>query len=176
MDTLNRAKSIIGWMSDAELEILARFAKQSKSIFEIGCYFGRSTRALADNTSGIVHAIDSWEVTNYNDDGNPSFDSNIITYNVFRCNLNDHIQSKKVIINPVNWEDFCCPIMADFIFIDGDHRYKNVRHDIIKALDYVSNNGIIAGHDYNWPGVKRAVDEILHTVNVQESIWWTQKS
>lgn len=173
---LHRAKSIIGWMSDAELEILAMFAKDAKSIFEIGSYFGKSTRALADNTSGKVHAIDSWDVRNYAGDGNPAYDSDIVTYNVFRCNLNDHIESGKVIVNPVNWEDYHSDYKADFIFIDGDHKYKPVRRDIIKAFDYLEPNGILSGHDYNWPGVNKAVNEIIPAVNVQETIWWIRKS
>jgi hypothetical protein len=172
---ITKAKSIIGWMSEPELEILAKFAEQSKLIFEIGSYFGRSTRALADNTSGVVHAIDSWEATNYNGDGNPAYDSNIITYNVFRCNLWDHIQSCKVIVNPVNWEDYRSGLRPDLIFIDGDHRYEYVKHDIYKAFDYITSGGIVAGHDYNWPGVNRAVNEIFPKVNVKESIWWTLK-
>jgi hypothetical protein len=173
---LTKAKSIIGWMSEPELEILAQFAEQSKLIFEIGSYFGRSTRVLADNTSGQVHAIDSWEHTNYNGDGNPAYDSNIITYNVFRCNLDDHIRSGKVIVNPVNWEDFYSPFLVpDFIFIDGDHRYEHVKEDILKALDYMQKSGTISGHDYNWPGVNKAVNEVFKDVNVKESIWWTLK-
>ena len=173
---LHRAKSIIGWMSDAELEILAIFARESKSIFEIGCYFGKSTRALADNTRGKVHAIDSWEVINYAGDGNPAYDSNIITYNIFRCNLNDHIASGKLIVNPVNWEDYQSDYKADFIFIDGDHKYKAVKRDILKALNYLKPNGILSGHDYNWPGVNKAVNEIFPTISVKETIWWNQKS
>ena len=173
---LHRAKSLVGWMSDAELVILAEFARESKSVFEIGCYFGRSTRALADNCKGKVHAIDSWEVINRANDGNPAFDSNIITYNLFRCNLNDHIASGKLIVNPVNWEDYQSNYTADFIFLDGDHKYEAVKHDILKAFDYLEPNGILSGHDYNWPGVAKAVNEIFPVINVKESIWWIRKS
>lgn len=172
---LHRAKSIIGWMSDAELEVLATFAKESKSIFEIGCYFGRSTRALADNTSGKVHAIDSWDVENYAGNGNPAFSSNIMTYNVFRCNLNDHIASGKLIINSVNWEDYHSDYKSDFIFIDGDHRYEAVKRDILKAITYMKPGGILSGHDFDWPGVQKAVGEVLGKVYVKETIWWTQE-
>lgn len=169
---LHRSKSIIGWMNDAELELLASFAKHSKNIFEIGCYFGRSTRALADNTCGKVHAIDSWDVENYNGDGNPAFDSNIITYNIFRCNLNDHIASGKVVIHPYNWEDFIPNCLSDFIFIDGDHKYGAVKRDIKKAFEYLKAGGVLAGHDFNWPGVQRAVGEEIGQVYVKETIWW----
>lgn len=169
---LHRAKSIIGWMSDAELEVLAKFAKESKSIFEIGCYFGRSTRALLDNTSGKVHAIDSWDVQNYVGNGNPAYDSNMITYNVFICNLYDHYKSGKLVIHPYNWEDFIPKCQSDFIFIDGDHKYEAVKRDIRKAFEYLKAGGILAGHDFDWPGVQKAVGEEVGEVFVKGSIWW----
>jgi predicted O-methyltransferase YrrM len=47
----------------------------------------------------------------------------------------------------------------DFIYIDGDHSYKSVKQDISLWIGKLKKNGIMAGHDYNWPGVKQAVDE-----------------
>ena len=63
------------------------------------------------------------------------------------------------------------------VFIDGDHRYEEVKLDIIHALGLIRSGGIISGHDYShktWPGVKRAVDEVLGTVHHCDSIWWTK--
>lgn len=51
---------------------------------------------------------------------------------------------------------------VDFVFIDANHNYDPVRADIAAWLPKVRSGGIIAGHDYtawNWPGVKKAVDE-----------------
>lgn len=53
---------------------------------------------------------------------------------------------------------------ADLIFIDADHREEEVRADILKWIQYIRNEGIIAFHDYdhpNYPGVKIAVDELM---------------
>ncbi len=50
------------------------------------------------------------------------------------------------------------------IFIDADHREEEVRADILKWLQYVRKDGIMAFHDYdhpNYPGVKIAVDELM---------------
>ena len=56
----------------------------------------------------------------------------------------------------------------DFVYIDADHRYENVKQDIELWWPKIvsGNKGILMGHDYNgrgdrkfgW-GVKRAVDE-----------------
>src|SRR5215204_3575164 len=154
---LNRALNIRGWMTEAELDFLARTAHESKLIYEIGSYHGRSTRAMADNTSGVIHAIDPWNVPNFGGGTcvGIAFTTNPNDFNQFYCNLADVIE-KNIVIPEINtWADFIPPAEADFIFIDGDHRYESVRHDILKALRNIAPGGIIAGHDYheNWPGV-----------------------
>jgi predicted O-methyltransferase YrrM len=51
-----RALATDGWMSEAELFWLATQAQQHRRIVELGSFLGRSTRALADHTPGIVYA------------------------------------------------------------------------------------------------------------------------
>ena len=50
---------------------------------------------------------------------------------------------------------------CNFVFIDGDHNYKNVCEDIQLYLPKITKGGFIAGHDYNNDGVKRAVKDTL---------------
>jgi len=47
----------------------------------------------------------------------------------------------------------------DFVFIDALHTYDAVKADIRAWYPKVRPGGIVAGHDYNWPGVRQAVDE-----------------
>jgi predicted O-methyltransferase YrrM len=47
----------------------------------------------------------------------------------------------------------------DFLFIDADHTYEGCKQDIELWLPKVKTGGVIAGHDYDWAGVKQAVDE-----------------
>lgn len=49
----------------------------------------------------------------------------------------------------------------DFVFVDGDHSYEGCLADIRAWLPLVRDGGVIAGHDYDWPGVRRAVDEVF---------------
>lgn len=44
----------------------------------------------------------------------------------------------------------------DIIFIDGDHRGREVRKDIDSALEHLAENGIILVHDINPPNKKVA--------------------
>lgn len=61
----------------------------------------------------------------------------------------------------------------DMVFIDADHSTKNVIEDISLWLPKVKPGGIIAGDDYEWESVAKAVVSIFgeshHCCN---SIWW----
>lgn len=61
----------------------------------------------------------------------------------------------------------------DFVFIDADHAYENVKRDINAWLPKIKSGGILAGHDYisTHSGVKRAVDELFKDVQVRRSSW-----
>jgi predicted O-methyltransferase YrrM len=56
-------------------------------------------------------------------------------------------------------------------FIDGSHRYQDVKDDIIAWLPKVKKGGILAGHDYingNHPEVRIAADDVLGKENIIE--------
>ena len=53
----------------------------------------------------------------------------------------------------------------DFIFIDADHSYDGCRKDILHWIPKLKQTGWILGHDFSWPGVNRAVKELLSPVN-----------
>lgn len=49
----------------------------------------------------------------------------------------------------------------EFVYIDGCHEYECVIEDIKAWLPKIKKEGMFAGHDYDWPGVKQAVNEIF---------------
>lgn len=181
---LEKAYEIRGWMSGTELDWLARRARFARVIIEFGCYCGRSTRALADNTKALIFAVDPWESQYFDKDGKQIGILIGDSYEQFRTNLKEYIESGQLEMFRCRSEEF--PIIedsgyADFIFLDGDHRYEEVKKDLILAEKLAIHNGIISGHDYthsDWPGVKQAVDERygVENVNVIDSIWWVVKS
>jgi len=76
-------------------------------------------------------------------------------------------------------------LALDFVFIDADHFYENVKADVEAWWPKVREGGVMAGHDYDgmgdrrkgW-GVKRAVDEFFlgSEVHVEPGlVWWVQK-
>jgi hypothetical protein len=64
---------------------------------------------------------------------------------------------------------------VDFVFIDAAHDYDNVKADIQAWLPKVKSGGLLSGDDYIYfPGVKRAVTELLHGHRV-EGVYWTYR-
>lgn len=55
----------------------------------------------------------------------------------------------------------------DFVFIDAIHTYDAVMEDLHAWYPKVRKDGLIAGHDVSWSGVKEAVEQFLaHTGKV----------
>lgn len=162
--SLERARSIEGWMNDRELAWLAGAAARARVVIEVGSHKGRSTRALADHCPGIVYAVDPWE------DG--------AVYRAFRANLGDHIFTGRVIPCAAPFESIADALPeADLIFVDDDHDYALlVRHIALARGLAKKTEGVVAGHDYaqrKFPGVKRAVDEAFPAgVSRCSTIWW----
>jgi hypothetical protein len=72
----------------------------------------------------------------------------------------------------INFEDNS----LDFVFIDGDHSYDGCKGDICAWLRKVKSGGLISGHDINWPGVKRAVEEHFGKYDTApDHVWYVTK-
>lgn len=76
----------------------------------------------------------------------------------------------------------------DFVYIDGNHRYKYVLEDINLYYPLVKEGGLIAGHDFdessNENGVVQAVNEFFKDVQIYSQVcqddantkdWWVFK-
>lgn len=183
-EILNQAKSIQGWMSETELDWLATTAAKKSLIIEVGSWKGRSTKALAMATSGVVYAVDHWKGST----GSDSLTNQEVTergsetiFQLFQKNLAPEIALGKVIIVHSErllalqqLQTLLAGKKADLIFIDADHLYEMVQEDITNYLPLLAPNGILSGHDYSntWLGVKRAVDERFSgRIGVCDTIW-----
>jgi hypothetical protein len=61
----------------------------------------------------------------------------------------------------------------DFVLIDASHEYLDVKADIQAWLPKVKPGGMLAGDDINWPGVNRAVAELLPGHESHSGVYWT---
>lgn len=175
---ISKALSIAGWMGESELLWLAEQAQTHKIIVEIGSFLGRSTRALADNTSGLVFAVDDWHGPR---------DSHVeiwpshreCLFDLFVENM-DGLQGRLNVVRKDHGsiESADIPCSPDMVFIDGDHQQESVERDIAYWLARMPPGSLICGHDYDFTGVRAAVDKFFPNVLVAPytNIWFTETS
>jgi|SRR5215510_3720915 len=178
MINLTNAVNIKGYMMENELEWLARTARDSKCIVEIGTYYGRSARAMADNTKGRIYCIDPYPGVVFYQNGVGAISSGNYVYKQAQKLLADHIDSGKLVIHRGTVTDFPFDIEPDFIFIDGDHVPEAFKIDLEWGEKKIAFGGILSGHDYDnvgWPAVKELVDARFPTIGREGYIWWTRR-
>ena len=164
MADISKALLVEGWMTPDELYWLANHAAEHKVIVEFGCYYGRSTRALADHCPGTVYAVDNWEMLWEANKTFPAFQKNMV---------GTKARVVPVIANHAEIEHWIYkrPTMA---FIDGDHRYDYASRDIEFWKIWMAKPGLICGHDSGMTDVERAVGELLPNAKVapNTTIWY----
>jgi len=168
-----------GWFNFESLydDMVKRF---DKGLFvEVGCWKGRSTIYMADQIRGKkikFYAVDIWEPFRQED--------GILFHSPMEEFLRN-IEPVKDLITPIKgsshdvhsqFEDES----IDFLFIDANHDYEYCIKDIQLWYPKVKKGGVIAGHDYQFRGVKQAVDEFFGGRNdlryyLPTSSWFVDK-
>ena len=154
---LTEALRIPGFTNEHELRWLAERAKacDGGNIVEIGAWKGRSTRAMADNTTATIHAVDTWSGTPEDPHmrelaGKP--EDWLIEQ--FRTNIGaEHLATLHVRVCRGSSLDHARSAIGLFnmIFIDAAHDYQAVKDDILAWRPLLAPGGLLCGHDY-YPG------------------------
>ncbi len=164
--------TVKGWYAFEYLyNELVKHINRGAHFVEIGAYLGRSSIHLAYLSQKYdkdlrIDVIDIWE--NFEDSPreiNMAFrtseDPNVLykqfLTNVFKCKVAGQIHSMK--LPSIEAAELYEDNSIDIVFIDANHTYPEVMKDL-KAW-YPKVKSIIAGDDYNWTGVKEAVDEFF---------------
>lgn len=164
---------------------IARNPKISK-VAEVGVWKGHSISYLVQEMIAAgkkdiqLFAVDIWnEWEDLNGDPEQPYIYQIYNRVLEVTNTRPYIQDIKCRsdLAAVNFEDK----FFDFVYIDANHSYENVKKDILAWLPKVKVGGIIAGHDYyEGEGVKVVVDELIEAKilpNVRffaGNVWHTQ--
>jgi glycosyltransferase involved in cell wall biosynthesis len=156
--------------------MVERFPSGSKFV-EIGSWKGMSSAFLAveianSNKDIDFYCVDTWEGSVEHEQYGIDTSS---LYDTFLDNMSPLQKYYKAIraqsLQAVKqFEDKS----LDFIFIDASHEYEDVREDIIAWIPKLKEGGVIAGHDYindDFPGVKKAVHEVLSNIKVIDTCW-----
>jgi predicted O-methyltransferase YrrM len=63
----------------------------------------------------------------------------------------------------------------DLIFIDADHSYRGCRGDILAYRPKLTANGLLTGHDIDYPGVNQAVTELVTGFDIAPNFVWIER-
>lgn len=150
--------------------MVEKFSTGSKFI-EVGSWKGRSASFMAVeiNNSGKdikFDCIDTWkgsETEDYHQN-----DESVKSDKLFELFL-QNTEPVKHIINPIRMTSIEASKLygddsIDFIFIDACHEYDCVKEDIQHWYPKVKSGGILAGHDFHYPTVNKAVLEQFASV------------
>jgi predicted O-methyltransferase YrrM len=159
-----------------DLQCVAELSVDCQRIVELGCYHGRSTRAMLDSSQARIWCIDCWNLPP-DRSGRDVSDADL---QIFLDNIQD-VRDRVVILRMFTREaagllpEGC----FDLVVVDADHCYEAVKFDILHYGPLLRSGGILCGHDYR-PGdglVSKAVDELLTRPEILHKgvIWWAQK-
>ena len=165
---------IEGWFdfADVYLEQIAKVNGSPAHFVEVGSWVGKSTVFMAskirDSGKQIsFDCIDNWvggtsgkanEVAGV--ESVAASGRNIYSEfcgNLERCSVGEFVRPIRddSATAATRYDDGS----LDFVFIDADHTYEAVKRDISAWWPKVKSGGVLAGHDYDETGVKKAVDE-----------------
>jgi len=175
---ISNALQVEGAMNEPELAWLAEQASKNYRIVEVGCWQGRPTTVLADNTEGKVFAVDHWLGSEEHQEFLRDKPEDYVL-KLWEKNLRYHLASHKVYkiqgyshIIAAHW--LKNKQLFDMVFIDASHDYANVKRDIQCWEPLVIKGGTLCGHDYGYPPVTKAVQELVPGVQSHHSIWYTE--
>ena len=144
-----------------------------KRAVEIGSWLGLSSSFIASNVKERLYCVDIWEIqeeqaqhASWKAIGDTLYDQ--FLSNMIHLNLTDKVVPIKLPSQEavINFND-----KVDLVFVDGSHKYENVKHDILEWSKHLEDNGIICGDDWGVPvsdiseGVVRAVKECSQILN-----------
>jgi predicted O-methyltransferase YrrM len=174
MPILARMRSIEGWLSDEEADLLigalARVIstiENAPAVVEVGSYCGRSTVVLASVLQSLqisrmkVYAIDPHDGrVGALDQGIEQLAPTLAKFkhNIAAAGLAPLVEGIQRNSFEVHWEK-----SVSFLFIDGLHDYANVSRDFYHFEPWLVPGGYVAFHDYAhyYPGVVKFVNELL---------------
>ena len=131
-----------------------------KIIAEVGVKFGRTTFFLLDNIPDLtIYAIDLDISKFYNDEVKSKYGDRLIPIQGISYDV-----AKKIT------DEF-----LDLVFIDADHSYDSVKKDILAYTPKLKKYGLLTGHDIDYPGVNKAVNELIKNYEVGPNFVWIKK-
>lgn len=162
--------------------MVEKFPSGSKFV-EVGSWKGKSSAYLAveiinSKKNITLDCIDTWQGS-----AEHQKDKYVKSNSLYELFI-ENTSSLSSVINPIRLDSISASKKyednsIDFIFIDANHYYHDVKKDIEAWFPKVKIGGVIAGHDYKngWTDVDKAVDEFFINKKfvVSQSCWIYEK-
>jgi hypothetical protein len=147
-------------------EELLEFLPKNSIGVEVGVWKGQFSKIILKTlTPKMLYLVDPWEGTIMSGDKNGENISYINGPEYF----SNYILPEFLFLDNVKILNTYSSILQmfpdeymDWIYIDGDHNYESVKHDLEISYSKIKKDGFIMGHDYTtdiFPGLVKAVDE-----------------
>jgi hypothetical protein len=175
-------QNIDGWFNFKSIySYISKNMKDGDHYVEIGAWKGKSSVFMATeifNSDKRVKfdVIDTWEGSLEHSDN--EYVKNKTLYDTFMNNM----KPVSGYFNPLRMKSIDASKLyednsLDFILIDASHEYEDVKSDILHWYPKLKSGGMIAGDDYhyNWPGVIKAVNEVLPYKIIVDTVCWVHE-
>lgn len=186
MIDLDVARKIHGWFHYRDLyAYMVRTARQGARFVEIGAWEGKSTYYMGGLLANYKRkdikfwTIDTWKGSEEHKDDEIMKDDGL--YKAFVKN----IEPVKEFVTPIRSDSSEAASLfedesLDFVLLDGDHSMVGARKDVDAWWPKVKMDGVMAGDDFTWKGVHRAVTKTFPFAYVwaegdSKSIMWLVK-
>ena len=127
---------------------------------EVGVRDGRTTfHLLNQNTDLVIYAVDKNISGFYNNQIKEKYGNRLIASEALSVDGANSIDNASL----------------DLVFIDADHSYEWVKKDIAAYKPKLKSQGWLTGHDIDFPGVNRAVNEVVKTYEIGTNNVWLTK-
>ena len=158
------------------VDLVRKYVPKNGVMAELGSYLGGSIATVAIACADKAMTLHSIESFMGNLDGSVDgfplppinrYLQNVKTIWAFQNICTTHLPSKEA-------RKRFASRSLDFMFIDGNHSYEEVKADLLRWKTAVKTGGIIAGDDYGWDGVNQAVKEVLPHHKNKNEVWWAR--
>jgi predicted O-methyltransferase YrrM len=166
---MKNTHEIDGWFNYEDLlETLVNKIPDNGIFVEGGAWLGKSSSYLCDLAKDRikVYIVDTWEGSKEEMETSHQLAKEKDIYQIFLENMGERKFTpikKESVEASKDFEDESC----DVVFIDMDHSYEAVKQDLIHWFPKVKKGGYIAGHDIDWPGVSKAINEFFPKEKLQ---------
>jgi len=174
------APEITGWMGDDELQWLFELGTRGGRpgiVVEVGCWFGRSTHALA-SSGALVYAVDHFHGSPTELEGAHAFAKTGNVKAEFDKNMGQRKNMRVMAMDSTTAARQFAPKGVDAVFIDGEHTLEACLTDLRSWAPKVKVGGLLCGHDRDQSGVPVALKEFFGFPprTVVGSIWAMEKT